>query len=71
MRRFTKLRVVLMLLAASALCGCEGLVPHDTESLLIPRFQRSEIFGFLAGLGTTFPLFLICWPCFGDARRPA
>jgi uncharacterized protein with PQ loop repeat len=30
------------------------LVPHDTQSLLIPRFHRSEIFGFLAGLGTTF-----------------
>jgi uncharacterized protein with PQ loop repeat len=30
------------------------LVPHDTQSLLIPRFHRSEIFGFIAGLGTTF-----------------
>lgn len=36
------------------LCGCEDLVPHDTRSLLIPRFQRSEIIGFVAGLGTTF-----------------
>jgi MtN3 and saliva related transmembrane protein len=36
------------------LAGCEGLVPRDTSSLLIPRFQRSEIFGFVAGLGTTF-----------------
>lgn len=54
MRRFIKVKVVLMLFAAMALCGCEGLVPHDTKSLLIPRFQRSEIFGFLAGLGTTF-----------------
>jgi uncharacterized protein with PQ loop repeat len=24
------------------------------QSLLIPRFHRSEIFGFVAGLGTTF-----------------
>jgi MtN3 and saliva related transmembrane protein len=36
------------------LCGCQNWVPHDTQSLLIPRFHRSEIFGFLAGLGTTF-----------------
>jgi MtN3 and saliva related transmembrane protein len=36
-----------------ALCGCE-LVRRDTPSLLVPRFQRSEIFGFLAGMGTTF-----------------
>lgn len=37
-----------------ALCGCEDLVPRDTASLLAPRFQRSEIFGFVAGFGTTF-----------------
>ena len=36
------------------LCGCEGLVPQDTASLLSPRFTRSEVLGFLAGLGTTF-----------------
>ena len=35
------------------LCGCSDLVPRDTASLFIPRLQRSEIFGFLAGLGTT------------------
>jgi MtN3 and saliva related transmembrane protein len=34
--------------------GCEGLVPHDVQSLLIPTFRRSEIVGFLAGFGTTF-----------------
>jgi MtN3 and saliva related transmembrane protein len=33
--------------------GCEEL-RKDTSSLLIPSFQRSEIFGFIAGLGTTF-----------------
>jgi uncharacterized protein with PQ loop repeat len=43
----------ILLVAVLALCGCGGLVPHDTTSLLIPRLQRSEIFGFLAGLGTT------------------
>ena len=26
----------------------------DTQSLLFPRFHRSEIFGLLAGFGTTF-----------------
>ena len=34
--------------------GCQGLVPRDTQSLLLPTFQRSEILGFLVGLGTTF-----------------
>jgi MtN3 and saliva related transmembrane protein len=49
-------RTVLTGLVASllTLCGCGDLVPHDTQSLLVPRFQRSEIWGFLAGLGTTF-----------------
>jgi MtN3 and saliva related transmembrane protein len=36
------------------LCGCEGLAVHDTASLLIPRFQRSEVLGMVAGFGTTF-----------------
>jgi uncharacterized protein with PQ loop repeat len=48
-----------LLLAAIAanliiLSGCTDLVPHDTASLLAPRFHRSEIVGFLAGFGTTF-----------------
>jgi MtN3 and saliva related transmembrane protein len=30
------------------------MIPRDTTSLLIPRFQRSEIFGLVAGFGTTF-----------------
>lgn len=46
--------LIIPLLALSlTLIGCEGLV-RDTQSLLIPRFHRSEIFGFVAGLGTTF-----------------
>ena len=36
------------------LYGCNELGLQDTPSLLAPKFQRSEIFGFLAGLGTTF-----------------
>jgi uncharacterized protein with PQ loop repeat len=27
---------------------------HDTQSLLVPSFHRSEIVGFIAGFGTTF-----------------
>ena len=45
---------MVVLLSVFMLCGCEGLAIQDTSSLLIPRFQRSEIWGFVAGLGTTF-----------------
>jgi MtN3 and saliva related transmembrane protein len=34
--------------------GCGELAIHDTESLLFPSFHRSEVVGFVAGLGTTF-----------------
>jgi len=40
--------------SAIALCGCDDLVPRDVKSLLVPRFQRSEILGLVAGFGTTF-----------------
>jgi MtN3 and saliva related transmembrane protein len=35
------------------LSGCEELL-RNTSSLLLPGFKRSDIFGFIAGLGTTF-----------------
>jgi len=54
MSRLTKGTFVLIFLISIGLCGCQNLVPRDTQSLLIPRLHRSEIFGFLAGLGTTF-----------------
>ncbi len=56
MDRFNRVVMLIILLLSflATLCGCQGLVPHDTQSLLIPRFHRSEIFGFVAGLGTTF-----------------
>ena len=54
MRRFNILWLAVLFLSLIAFSGCQNLVPHDTRSLLIPRFQRSEIFGFLAGFGTTF-----------------
>jgi len=54
MKRFNRVTKAVLLLSALILCGCEDLIPRDTSSLFIPRFHRSEIFGFLAGLGTTF-----------------
>ena len=44
----------VLLLSLLTLYGCEDLVIRDTSSLLIPKFQRSEILGFVAGFGTTF-----------------
>ena len=54
MGRFNRVILGALVLNLIALCGCEDLIPRDMSSLLIPRFHRSEIFGFLAGLGTTF-----------------
>ena len=54
MSQLAKRSFVLIFLFSIGLCGCQNLVPRDTQSLLIPRFHRSEIFGFIAGLGTTF-----------------
>ena len=45
---------VVLFLSLITLCGCQDLVPRDTQSLLFPGLQRSEIFGFVAGFGTTF-----------------
>jgi MtN3 and saliva related transmembrane protein len=44
----------VLLLSVLTLSGCEDLVIRDTSSLLVPRFQRSEILGLVAGFGTTF-----------------
>jgi MtN3 and saliva related transmembrane protein len=46
--------LLIPLLTLITLCGCQGLVPHDTQSLLNPHFKRSEILGLVAGFGTTF-----------------
>ena len=48
------MRLAVLFLLLLMLFGCDDLVPRDTSSLLIPRLLRSEIFGFVAGLGTTF-----------------
>jgi uncharacterized protein with PQ loop repeat len=44
----------LLVLSATALSGCESLAVVDTSSLLFPGLHRSEVFGFVAGFGTTF-----------------
>jgi MtN3 and saliva related transmembrane protein len=49
-----KAGVPVLLLSLFALLACRDLAPRDMQSLLIPRFQRSEIVGFVAGFGTTF-----------------
>ena len=49
-----KIRIAILSICLISLTGCDDLVPHDMASLLVPRFQRSEIIGFLAGFGTTF-----------------
>ncbi len=51
---FNRMTHGVLLLCAIMLCGCEGLAVRDTSSLLVPRFQRSEVLGFVAGFGTTF-----------------
>jgi MtN3 and saliva related transmembrane protein len=52
--RFTNLALVALLPSVIALSGCEDLVPIDKQSLLFPSLHRSEVFGILAGFGTTF-----------------
>lgn len=46
--------ILLVFLGLITLSGCEDLTPSDTSSLFFPGFQRSEIVGMVAGLGTTF-----------------
>ncbi len=54
MNRFQRVTLVVVLPSLIALCGCQNLVPQDTQSLLFSSFKRSEIFGIVAGFGTTF-----------------
>jgi uncharacterized protein with PQ loop repeat len=51
--RFDRLPLGVLLPSVIVLQGCEELV-RDTQSLLVPSMQRSEIFGLVAGFGTTF-----------------
>src|SRR5215813_12210935 len=53
MGSFRKVTLAIIFVSLITLSGCQELV-QDTQSLLLPRFHRSEIFGFMAGFGTTF-----------------
>ena len=44
----------VLVLGAMMLAACDDLVVHDTASLLVPHFMRSEIVGLVSGAGTTF-----------------
>jgi len=52
--RFKRWALIALYLSLIVLVGCADDTARDRSSLLFPRFHRSEIFGFLAGLGTTF-----------------
>jgi MtN3 and saliva related transmembrane protein len=54
LNRATLLILLILLLSFLPLCGCNDWAPHNTQSLLIPRLDKSEVIGFVAGLGTTF-----------------
>ena len=54
MERLYRQLLVASLPMIIALCGCQDLVPRDTQSLLTPTIKRSEILGLVAGFGTTF-----------------
>ena len=54
MRALGRAMPAVFLLSLIALCACRDVTPQDTQSLLVPRFSRSEVFGFVAGFGTTF-----------------
>jgi len=49
-----KLQLLCLLFIVMIPAGCGELAIQDTESLLLPSFRRSEVVGFVAGLGTTF-----------------
>jgi uncharacterized protein with PQ loop repeat len=52
--RLDRLFLGVLLPSVVTLLGCESLGIHDTKSLLLPTFERSEVIGFIAGFGTTF-----------------
>lgn len=49
-----RLRLLWFFFGVIILAGCGELAVQDTASLFFPGFQRSEVVGFVAGLGTTF-----------------
>jgi hypothetical protein len=57
MWRFNKVTLVVLLPSLIALFGCEHLASIDKPSLLFPGLHRSEVFGILAGFGTTVAMY--------------
>jgi uncharacterized protein with PQ loop repeat len=49
-----RLQLLWFFFSLIILAGCAELALPDERSLLFPGFQRSEVVGFVAGLGTTF-----------------
>ena len=56
---FNSVTLGVLVLSVITLSGCAALAVRDTASLLVPRFQRSEILGFVAGFGTTLSVPLV------------
>jgi MtN3 and saliva related transmembrane protein len=54
MARLNRVTLAVLFLSLISLYGCQNLVPSDAPSLLDPNLSRTEVIGFLAGLGTTF-----------------
>jgi MtN3 and saliva related transmembrane protein len=54
MGRFNRWMLAALFLNLTALAGCAELIPRDTVSKLFSGFNRSDVIGFVAGLGTTF-----------------
>ena len=54
MGRFNIMTLAVLALGLVTLYGCQELTPRDPRSLFVPKLYRSEIVGFVAGLGTTF-----------------
>ena len=48
------LQLLCVLFGVTILAGCGELAIEDPASLVLPSFRRSDVVGFLAGLGTTF-----------------
>jgi len=53
-RWWRRLPFAAALAGVGILQGCQSLGIHDTQSLIAPSMQRSEIVGLVAGFGTTF-----------------
>jgi uncharacterized protein with PQ loop repeat len=48
-------RTLAMLVVAMIMfSGCQAISIQDAESLLVPSLQKSELWGLIAGFGTTF-----------------